>query len=80
MLLLYVLTSAGHLQGGNLQINTFIINAVKDDAHMKLKYSIINQNIAKIICRLFAGIFHILIIMNLYVNISFRSSFINLIH
>jgi len=49
MLLLHVLTSAGHLHGGHLQINTFIINAVKDGAHMKLKYNVINQNIAKII-------------------------------
>jgi len=69
------------LQEGHLQINTFIINDV-DGAHVKLKYSVIYQNIAKnnIKCRLFAGIFHILIITNLYINTSFRSSFSNLIH
>lgn len=49
MLLLHVLTSVGHLEGGHLQINTFIINAMEDGAHMKIKYNVINQNIAKII-------------------------------
>jgi hypothetical protein len=49
MPLLHVWTSVGHLQGGHLQINTFIINAVEDGAHTELKYNVINQNIAKII-------------------------------
>lgn len=50
MLLLHVLTSVGLLQGGHLQIHTFKINAVDEDcAYTKLKCSVINQNIAKIV-------------------------------